>query len=190
MLGVNETRAGLGLALFAVASLIGLFSVTWLEVRHNTTDGVLETTVAIIHTMQSVVVVAAAWVYLTVEGSAMIAEKYLKKRYQDGRRATAARKDCRKGATRLQADRWKYLKKRTRTDGRRPNAAARIASTSLPRRLTRIAEKYLKKRSSPHPPPPGFQEAKRRGEDFDEPTRSEGGVRRLPLGSAPGRNHP
>ncbi len=85
MLGVNETRAGLGLALFAVASLIGLFGVTWLEVRHNTTDGVLETTVAIIHTMQSVVVVAAAWVYLTVEGSAMIAEKYLKKRYQDGR---------------------------------------------------------------------------------------------------------
>ena len=85
MLGVNETRAGLGLALFAIVSLLGLFGVTWLEVRHNTTDGVLETTVAIIITMQSVVVVAAAWVYLTVEGSAMIAEKYLKKRYQDGR---------------------------------------------------------------------------------------------------------
>ena len=91
MLGVNETRAGLGLALFAVASLIGLFGVTWLEVRHNTTDGVLETTVAIIHTMQSVVVVAAAWVYLTVEGSAMIAEKYLKKRYQDGMRENEAK---------------------------------------------------------------------------------------------------
>ena len=91
MLGVNETRVGLGLALFAVASLIGLFGVTWLEVRHNTTDGVLETTVAIIHTMQSVVVVAAAWVYLTVEGSAMIAEKYLKKRYQDGMRENEAK---------------------------------------------------------------------------------------------------
>ena len=91
MLGVNETRAGLGLALFAVASLIGLFGVTWLEIRHNTTDGVLETTVAIIHTMQSVVVVAAAWVYLTVEGSAMIAEKYLKKRYQDGMRENEAK---------------------------------------------------------------------------------------------------
>ena len=65
--------------------------MTWLEVRHNTTDGVLETTVAIIHTMQSVVVVAAAWVYLTVEGSAMIAEKYLKKRYQDGMRENEAK---------------------------------------------------------------------------------------------------
>ena len=90
MLGVNETRAGLGLALFAVACLIGLSGVTWLEVRHNTTDGVLETTVAIIITMQSVVVVAAALVYLTVEGSAMIAEKYLKKRFEDGRKEERA----------------------------------------------------------------------------------------------------
>ena len=40
--------------------------------------------------MQSVVVVAAAWVYLTVEGSAMIAEKYLKKRFEDGRKERQA----------------------------------------------------------------------------------------------------
>ena len=124
MLGVNETRAGLGLALFAVASLIGLFGVTWLEIRHNTTDGVLETTVAIIHTMQSVVVVAAAWVYLTVEGSAMIAEKYLKKRYQDGR----------------QDGRQEGLQ-----EGRHEAQAAWTAWYEQ------------------------WQEAKRRGEDFDEP---------------------
>ena len=117
MLGVNETRAGLGLALFAVASLIGLFGVTWLEVRHNTTDGVLETTVAIIHTMQSVVVVAAAWVYLTVEGSAMIAEKYLKKRYQDGRQE-GRQEGLQEGRHQAQAawtawyERWQAAKRR------------------------------------------------------------------------------
>ena len=155
MLGVNETRAGLGLALFAVASLIGLFGVTWLEVRHNTTDGVLETTVAIIHTMQSVVVVAAAWVYLTVEGSAMIAEKYLKKRYQDGRARTRP-----SGAS-----------------GTRPTGAVeRCVASALHARLGRgqamIAEKYEAQGRLEAQGTAWYerwQEAKRRGEDFDEP---------------------
>lgn len=120
MLGVNETRAGLGLALFAIVSLLGLFGVTWLEVRHSTTDGVLETTFAIIQTMEAVVVVAAAWVYLIVEGAAMIAERYLKKRYQDGRQ-----------------------------DGRQEGLqAAQAAWTAWYGR---------------------WREARRRGEDFDEP---------------------
>ncbi len=124
MLGVNENRAGLGLALFAIVSLLGLFGVTWLEVRHNTADGVLETTVAIVITMQSVVVVAAAFVYLTVEGSAMIAERYLKKRFEDGRQIG-------------------------HQEGRQEGLqAAQAAWTAWHRR---------------------WQEARRRGEDFDEP---------------------
>ena len=91
MLGVNESRAGLGLALFAAACLVGLFGLSWYEVRHNTADGVMETIIAIGQNMEWVVVVSAALVYVGVEGSAMIAEKYLKRRYQDGRREREAK---------------------------------------------------------------------------------------------------
>ena len=90
MLGVNESRVGLGLLLFAIICLIGLFGVTWYEVRQNTTDGVLETIFAIARTMEAIVVVSVAAVYTGVEGAAMIAEKYLKRRYQEGRQEREA----------------------------------------------------------------------------------------------------
>ena len=105
MLGVNESRARLGLALFSAACLIGLFGLTWYEVRHNTTDGVLDTIIAIGQNMEWVVVVSAAFVYIGVEVPVMIAEMYLKKRYQDGRRDNEAK-------WRAWYERWQAAKQR------------------------------------------------------------------------------
>ena len=53
--------------------------------NNRTTDGVLETIIAVFDNMQAVVVVSAALIYIGVEGGAMLAERYLRRRFQEGR---------------------------------------------------------------------------------------------------------
>ena len=45
----------------------------------------LETIIAVFDNMQAVVVVSAALIYIGVEGGAMLAERYLRRRFQEGR---------------------------------------------------------------------------------------------------------
>ena len=81
----DKSREGLYLALLAAALTVGLAAVAWHEIRHNTTDGVLETALAVVDHMQGVVVFAAATIYVVVEGGSMLAERYLRRRYRKGR---------------------------------------------------------------------------------------------------------
>ncbi len=81
----DKSREGLYLALLAAALTAGLAAVAWYEVRHNTTDGVLETVLAVFKHMQGVIVFAAAAIYIAVEGGYMLAERYLRRRYREGR---------------------------------------------------------------------------------------------------------
>ena len=71
--------------LFLILSLTGLGFVGWDEVRRVTTDGFVETVRATLNGMQAVVVVSGALTYVTIEGSRMLAERYEKRRFQEGR---------------------------------------------------------------------------------------------------------
>ena len=81
----DKSREGLYLALLAAALTAGLAAVAWYEIRHNTGDGVLETVLAVFKHMQGVIVFAAATIYIAVEGGYMLAERYLRRRYREGR---------------------------------------------------------------------------------------------------------
>ena len=81
----DKSREGLYLALLAAALAVGLAVVSWYEIRHNTTDGLLETFLAVADHMEAVVVFAAATIYIGVEGGSMLAERYLRRRYREGR---------------------------------------------------------------------------------------------------------
>ena len=71
--------------LFLILSLTGLGFVGWDEVRRVTADGFVETVRATLNGMQAVVVVSGALTYVTIEGSRMLAERYEKRRFQEGR---------------------------------------------------------------------------------------------------------
>ena len=71
--------------LFLILSLTGLGFVGWDEVRRVTTDSFVETVRATLNGMQAVVVVSGALTYVTIEGSRMLAERYEKRRFQEGR---------------------------------------------------------------------------------------------------------
>ena len=71
--------------LFLILSLTGLGFVSWDEIRRVTADGFVETVRATLNGMQAVVVVSGALTYVTIEGWRMLAEKYEKRRFQEGR---------------------------------------------------------------------------------------------------------
>ena len=71
--------------LFLILSLTGLGFVGWDEIRRVTTDSFVETVRATLNGMQAVVVVSGALTYVTIEGSRMLAERYEKRRFQEGR---------------------------------------------------------------------------------------------------------
>ena len=73
------------IVLFLILSLTGLGFVGWDEVRRVTTDSFVETVRATLNGMQAVVVVSGALTYVTIEGSRMLAERYQKRRFQEGR---------------------------------------------------------------------------------------------------------
>ncbi len=83
---VSPSREGLYLLLFFAQSAVGLGLVCWREVVFETEDNLLETILAIGQAMGPLVIVVAAWTVTAVEGTAMLAERYLKRRHEEGRR--------------------------------------------------------------------------------------------------------
>ena len=112
----DKSREGLYLALLAVALAVGLAVVSWYEIRHNTTDGVLDTALDVVDHMQAVVVFAAATIYIGVEGGAMLAERYLRRRYREGReeglREGLKRRDAERAAWKAWHERWQAAQSR------------------------------------------------------------------------------
>ena len=80
--------------LFLILSLTGLGFVGWDEIRRVTTDSFVETVRATLNGMQAVVVVSGALTYVTIEGSRMLAERYEKRRFQEGRTEGRAEKNA------------------------------------------------------------------------------------------------
>ena len=71
--------------LFLILSLVGLGLVGYDEIRRVTADGFVESVRGILNGMQAVVVVSGALTYVTIEGWRMLAERYEKRRFQEGR---------------------------------------------------------------------------------------------------------
>ena len=71
--------------LFLILSLTGLGFVGWDEVHRVTADGFVETVIGILHGMEATVVVSAAMTYIIIEGWTMLAERYQRRRFQEGR---------------------------------------------------------------------------------------------------------
>ena len=83
--GQQSSNEGLYLTLFAIAFIIGATLITWHEVRYNIQDTALETTFAIFKLMNPYLFVCAAAIYILVQGGTMLAERYLRRRYAEGR---------------------------------------------------------------------------------------------------------
>ena len=73
------------ISLFLILSLVGLGLVGYDEIRRVTADGFVESVRGILNGMQAVVVVSGALTYVTIEGWRMLAERYEKRRFQEGR---------------------------------------------------------------------------------------------------------
>ena len=107
--------------LFLILSLTGLGFVGWDEIRRVTADGFVETVIGILHGMEATVVVSAAMTYIMVEGWTMLAERYQKRRFQEGR--TEGRAEGRtEGRTEGRAEKnaeWEgWLKRKADADAR------------------------------------------------------------------------
>ena len=83
--GPQTSNEGLYLTLFAIAFVIGVTLITWHEVRYNAQDTALETTFAIFKLMNPYLFVCAAAIYILVQGGTMLAERYLRRRYAEGK---------------------------------------------------------------------------------------------------------
>ena len=81
---VDRSRESWYLFLFSGLCLAWLAALAWYEVRYNTGDGAFETALAIGRGMEAAVVVSAALTFTIVEGYAMLAERYLQRRYREG----------------------------------------------------------------------------------------------------------
>ncbi len=71
--------------LFVALVIVTTALVVWHEVASGTTDGNLETFLAIARGLSPVVVVVAAWSVVSVEVGRMFSEWYLNRRYAKGR---------------------------------------------------------------------------------------------------------
>ena len=83
MLPITKGREGRALLLFVVQFLICLALVSWLE--GTTGNGILETLIAIGQSMGRLIVFITATTIIIIEGWAMVAERYLRNRYNAGR---------------------------------------------------------------------------------------------------------
>ena len=86
MPAIAREREGQFLLLFLFLFSLTLVVVTWYELRHETTDDGWDTTIAIGIGMSYCVVISTALTYVIVEGVAMLAEQFKKKRYDAGRK--------------------------------------------------------------------------------------------------------
>ena len=78
-------REGWHLTAFTAQFMFWLAIITWQEVSLRTTDGALETATGIGRSMGPAVVLSAAVTVIVVEGTYMLAERYLRRRFQEGK---------------------------------------------------------------------------------------------------------
>ena len=86
MLNVDKSREGLYLFLFSILSIACLTGLILYEVTDRTEDSLLSTAVAVGRGMGTIVIAVAAFTVTVLEGYAMLAERYLKRRHEEGRR--------------------------------------------------------------------------------------------------------
>lgn len=91
MIPIGRSREGRYLLLFTFQLIICLGLLTWYEVGHQRDDGSLATVIAIGQGMAPLVVVVTATTVVILEGSTMLAERYLQRRYEAGKADEAAR---------------------------------------------------------------------------------------------------
>ena len=84
MPAIAREREGQFLLLFVLFFSLSLGLVVWYEVRHETGDDGWDTAIAIGMGMSYCVVISTALAYVIVEGAAMLAEQFKKKRYEAG----------------------------------------------------------------------------------------------------------
>ena len=94
MPAIAREREGQFLLLFLLLFSLTLGVVTWYEFRHETTDDGWDTTIAVGIGMSYCVVISTAVTYVIVEGVAMLAEQFKKKRYDAGRKEERAERDA------------------------------------------------------------------------------------------------
>ena len=75
----------MGLGLFIVLSLTCLGFVIWHEATDGETVGTLSALLSVLERMAAVLVTLSLTIYASVEGAAMLYEKYAKRRFQEGR---------------------------------------------------------------------------------------------------------
>ena len=75
----------MGLGLFIVLSLTSLGLVIWHEATDGETVGALSALLSVLERMAAVLVTLSLSIYASVEGAAMLYEKYAKRRFQEGR---------------------------------------------------------------------------------------------------------
>ena len=81
---LDKSREGLGLGLFIVLSLTSLGLVIWHEATDGETVGALSALLSVLERMAAVLVTLSLSIYASVEGAAMLYEKYAKRRLQEG----------------------------------------------------------------------------------------------------------
>ena len=74
----------MGLGLFIVLSLTSLGLVIWHEATDGETVGALSALLSVLERMAAVLVTLSLSIYASVEGAAMLYEKYAKRRLQEG----------------------------------------------------------------------------------------------------------
>ena len=84
MIPIGRSREGRYLLLFTLQLIICLGLLTWFEVGYQRDDGSLATVIAIGQGMAPLVVVVTATTVVILEGSTMLAERYLQRRYEEG----------------------------------------------------------------------------------------------------------
>ena len=163
---IDRSREGWYLGLFSVQCLACLALLTWYEVTGNTTDSALGTVVAVGKGMGQLVIVVAAWTVTLLEGYSMLAERYLRRRYREGRA---------EGQVEGRAEGRVEGRAEGRVEGRVEGRAEGQAEGRVEGQVERDTEwsAWLRR----------LQEAQARGEPFDEPSPAEDEARNGP------RNH-
>ena len=83
----------MGLGLFIVLSLTCLGFVIWHEATDGETVGALNALLSVLERMAAVLVTLSLSIYASVEGAAMLYEKYAKRRFQEGKQKGEAERD-------------------------------------------------------------------------------------------------
>lgn len=102
--------------LFSLQITVVICLISWQEIFHNTDDTPTETLIAIGQGTAPLVITIAAEtlvILLTLEGTVMLAERYLKRRYEEGREEVLRRQ--KRYNTRLKA--WNARRLKSEAEG-------------------------------------------------------------------------